>query len=263
MFAAWLMLGLDGVPAMVELLRVLVNILDPNEKAHTDSTRLVSMRTLNNAFELSGHHIGKFPSLSTIILDHGCKYLFQLARSDHPSVLQLALRTISTIFETMRPYLKLQQELFLSFTIDRLTPVAPSTLAMGANRGVLSPRPGTPVTPSLGSTDSKTSLISEPAAPTKSVVLPARGETRELLLDTLTQLSNHPSFMVDLYSNYDCDPNSENLFSKLIEFLAQVRLHTFAMGLLISSDRVYILPTFQEIRNHLYRILSIFVWICF
>jgi golgi-specific brefeldin A-resistance guanine nucleotide exchange factor 1 len=206
---------------MVELIRVLVNILDPNEKVHTDSTRLVSMRTLNSAFEVSGGRLGNFESLSSIILDHGCKYLFQLARSDNPSVLQLALRTICTIFETMREHLKFQQELFLAFTIDRLTPPTPISLPRS---GLLSPRPGTPASFSapVVAPESKTPLTSDSPAPSKPNILPARGETRELLLDTLTQLSNHPSFMVDLYTNYDCDINSENLFSRLIEFLTQV-----------------------------------------
>ena len=30
--------------------------------------------------------------------------------------------------------------------------------------------------------------------------------------------------MVDLYTNYDCDPNCENLFERLIDFLTKVRL---------------------------------------
>lgn len=153
----------------MELLRVLINILDPNDKLHTDSTRLVSMRILNTAFEVSGSRIGDFPSLSALITDHGCKFLFQLARSDNPSVLQLALRTISTIFETMREQLKLQQELFLAFTIDRLAPPiisrvpgTPSALRVAPG----TPRPGTPSTnasPRLGSGDLAAPIPDSPA----------------------------------------------------------------------------------------------------
>nr|VWO98738.1 PUM-HD domain-containing protein [Ganoderma boninense] len=115
-----------GLPSILELLRVLINILDPNDQAHTDSTRLTALRTLNVALEATGARICAYPSLSALILDHGCKFLFQLARSDHPVVLQSSLRAITTMFETMRPKLKLQHELFLAFTIDRLTP-APIT----------------------------------------------------------------------------------------------------------------------------------------
>jgi brefeldin A-resistance guanine nucleotide exchange factor 1 len=207
---------------------VLINILDPNDKLHTDSTRLVSMRILNTAFEVCGSNIGEFPSLAALISDHGCKFLFQLARSDNPSVAQLALRTITTVFETLRKQLKLQQELFLAFTIDRLTPPAgtqpPPTafsnrLAAGASRGH-TPLPGSP---RVGSApDGRIAPAPDSPAPHKPTALPAKGETREMLLETLTQLSSHPSFFVDLYMNYDCDINCEDIFGRLMEFLSQV-----------------------------------------
>ncbi|KAI0709041.1 Sec7-domain-containing protein [Earliella scabrosa] len=213
-----------GLPSILELVRVLINILDPNDQAHTDSTRLTALRTLNVAFEAAGARICAYPSLSALVLDHGCKYLFQLARSDHPVVLQTTLRTIATMFETMRPKLKLQQELFLAFTIDRLAPPPPlgaaknATLAQKALTG--SPRGGTPVpsTPLLGPPESDPEKV--PATP-RLLVAPARGDTRELLLETLSQISRHPSFMVDLYINYDCDMNCENMFERLIEFAAK------------------------------------------
>ncbi|KAL1944754.1 hypothetical protein VTO73DRAFT_3184 [Trametes versicolor] len=214
-----------GLPSVLELLRVLINILDPNDQAHTDSTRLTALRTLNVAIEVAGTRICAYPSLSTLVLDHGCKYLFQLARSEHPVVLQTALRTIATMFETMRPKLKLQQELFLAFTMDRLAPPpAPSNknlpLAQKALTG--SPRPGTPApsTPHLGPPLSEFEDEKAPSTP-RLLVPPARGDTRELLLETLCQISRHPSFMVDLYVNYDCDMNCENMFERLVEFSAK------------------------------------------
>ncbi|OJT08688.1 hypothetical protein TRAPUB_414 [Trametes pubescens] len=214
-----------GLPSVLELLRVLINILDPNDQAHTDSTRLTALRTLNVAIEVAGTRICAYPSLSTLVLDHGCKFLFQLARSEHPVVLLTALRTIATMFETMRPKLKLQQELFLAFTMDRLAPPpAPSNknlpLAQKALTG--SPRPGTPApsTPHLGPPPSEFEDEKTPSTP-RLLVPPARGDTRELLLETLCQISRHPSFMVDLYINYDCDMNCENMFERLVEFSAK------------------------------------------
>ncbi|EJF65717.1 Sec7-domain-containing protein [Dichomitus squalens LYAD-421 SS1] len=210
-----------GLPSILELLRVLINILDPNDQAHTDSTRLTALRTLNVALEATGSRICAYPSLSALILDHGCKYLFQLARSDHPAVLQTSLRAIATMFETMRPKLKLQQELFLAFTIDRLTPLPPpknltlNQKALSANSRGSSPAPGTPLLAPPEDDSEKT-----PATP-RILVPPARGDTRELLLETLCQISRHPSFMVDLYTNYDCDMNCENMFERLIEFCAK------------------------------------------
>ncbi|KAJ7470334.1 hypothetical protein FB451DRAFT_1339866 [Mycena latifolia] len=211
-----------GLPSILELLRVLINVLDPNDQQHTDSTRLVALGILNAAFEASGPRIPDFPSLEVLILDSGCKFLFQLARSENIYVLHSALRTISTVFDTMRQHLKLQQELFLAFTIDRLAPPAPPPSKKGNGLYAGSPRPGTPApaTPTLGPSE-KLESETGTTTPSRVLVTPARGETRDLILETLSQISRHPSFMVDLYINYDCDINCENLFERLIEFLTK------------------------------------------
>jgi brefeldin A-resistance guanine nucleotide exchange factor 1 len=207
---------------------VLVNILDPNDQVHTDSTRLTALVILNAAVETSGTVMGDYPSLSALILDPGCKYLFQLARSDNPSVLQAALRTITTVFQTMRKHLKLQQELFLAFSIDRLAaPPQLKPISSKKNNNPTSPRPSTPAirTPILGPVDTELELDKGTPAPSRPPVQPARGDTRDLMLETLSQLCRHPSSMVDLYVNYDCDINCENLFERLIEFLTKVSRH--------------------------------------
>src|SRR6185437_10100258 len=111
-----------GLPAITELLRVLINLLDPGDKDHPDSTRLIALSVLNTIFEISGVHLSRIESLRTMIIDRGCKFLFLLARSENPSILYLSLRAISAMLETMRLHLKLQQELFISFTLDRLAP---------------------------------------------------------------------------------------------------------------------------------------------
>ncbi|KAJ6606553.1 hypothetical protein DFH09DRAFT_1242048 [Mycena vulgaris] len=213
-----------GLPSILELLRVLINVLDPTDQQHTDSTRLVALGILNAAFEASGPRIPDFPSLEVLILDSGCKFLFLLARSENIYVLHSALRTISTVFDTMRQHLKLHQELFLAFTIDRLAPPAPPPGKKGNGLYATgSPRPGTPVpaTPTLGPSESKHDVETGTMTPSRVLVTPARGETRDLILETLSQISRHPSFMVDLYINYDCDINCENLFERLIEFLTK------------------------------------------
>ncbi|KAF8906002.1 Sec7-like domain is implicated in guanine nucleotide exchange function [Gymnopilus junonius] len=203
-----------GLPSILELLRVLVNVLDPNDQQHTDSTRLMALGILNAAFEQSGSVLPRFSSLKAIIIDPGCKFLFQLARSENNNILHLALRTISTILDTMRKHLKLQQELFLTFTIDRLTPPA---------RGYSpSPRPGTPSasSPLLMPAD-KPDAESMTSSPSRLLVPPARGEIRDVILETLGLIAGHPSFMVDLFTNYDCDIDCENIFEKLIDFLTK------------------------------------------
>ena len=192
---------------------------------HTDSTRLVALRVLNTAFEVAGYEIGQYPSLVGLIQDHGCKYLFQLARSDNPAVLYMALRVIASMFETMVVHLKLQQELFLTFTIDRLLPPGPSKVHLAAqSRSALSsPRPGTPI-PSTPIPLNNDDVELDNIGPSRPPIAPAKGETRELILETLSHISRHPSFMVELYANYDCDVNCEDLFEKLIDFLTKVAL---------------------------------------
>lgn len=221
----------DGLPAMVELLRVLINILDPSDKLHTDLTRMVALRLLIAFFEVSGSHLSQFPSLATLICDHGCRFLFQLARSENPSLLQLALRTIATAFEIMRGSLKLQQELFFTFAIDRLSGPPPSQGAIpaavrpGGNIALARPPRGQSPVPRRNAGSPALDARAPPDSPApqhRAQVLPARGEVKELLLDVLSQLSNYPSFMVDLYVNYDCDINCENLFDRLIDYATTV-----------------------------------------
>ena len=196
---------------------------------HTDSTRLVALRILNTAFEVSGTYISAYPSLMELIQDHGCKHLFQLARSDNPNVLYMSLRVISTMLETMRTHLKLQQELFLAFTIDRLAPSAPTRAQIASmiqQRGLSSsPRPGTPVPGTPGPSTPVVSEIEENASPAKPAITPAKGETRELMLETLSHIARYPGFMVDLFVNYDCDVNCEDLFERLVDFLTKVTLY--------------------------------------
>lgn len=211
-------------------MRVLVNVLDPNDQQHTDSTRLTALGVLNAAFEEAGTSIASYPSLKAIVVDSGCKFLFQLARSENSVVLQWALRTVSTVFDTMRKDLKLQQELFLTFTIDRLTPppLPPHMKATpsvgGGKPRTYSPstRPGTPSVASPLVVPAEKSDADSITTPSRPAVPPARGEIRDLILENLSVIAGHPSFMVDLFTNYDCDINCENLFERLIDFLTKV-----------------------------------------
>lgn len=217
-----------GLASITELIRVLINLLDPNDHHHTDSMRVTTLGILKAAFESAGPRIGDFPVLRSITVDRGCKFLFLLARSDNPSVLSLSLRVIATVFETMRPHLKLQQELLLSFLIDKLGPV-PGTNTQPRTRLNL-PSKGTsvnasPTTSSIGDTDQQEETEDGEPPKTTRLISPAKGETRELMLETLGHLSRYPEFMVDVWLNYDCDSNCEDLFERMITFLTKVCFH--------------------------------------
>ncbi|KAF5344049.1 hypothetical protein D9757_013881 [Collybiopsis confluens] len=167
----------------------------------TSTSRQLALDTRAPKGSQAGPRIGAFPSLQALILDPGCKYLFQLARSENLTVLHAALQTISTMFDTMREHLKLQQELFLAFTIDRLAP-PPAANAKGnpSKKSALAGPTGTPrpSTPTLGPAEAEKDSENGTSTPTHILVALAHGETRNLVLETLNQISRHPSFMVDL-----------------------------------------------------------------
>ena len=250
-----------GLASITELIRVLVNLLDPNDHHHTDSMRVATLGILKAAFESAGPRIGDFPVLRSIIVDQGCKFLFLLARSDNPSVLSLSLRVIATVFETMRPHLKLQQELLLSFLIDKLGPV-PGTNTQPRTRLNL-PSKGTtaspsPATSSTGGTDQQEEAEDEETPKASRLISPAKGETRELMLETLGHLSRYPEFMIDVWLNYDCDSNCEDLFERMIAFLTKVCLHPPEhTPRSDSSSRMFRLPIISNV------VPNFCAWICY
>ncbi|KAI8385758.1 hypothetical protein BD560DRAFT_321873 [Blakeslea trispora] len=222
-----------GLPAIRELLRVLISLLNPHEHKHTDSMRLMALSILNVAFEVGGQSIGRFESLRTLVTDDFCKYVFQLAKTDSTPLLALSLRVISTVFDTMRPYLKLQQELFIFFLIERLSP--PSG-AGSRNVSVDIDEDGN-ISFIPFRTDLETQIEGRSSSPNmflgKSTDYPRNSknyasdqmtisaEVRELLLESLVSSARRPSFMVDLWYNYDCNLTCGDLFEELIQFLSK------------------------------------------
>lgn len=67
--------------------------------------------------------------------------------------------------------------------------------------------------------------VSSEIAPLPAPAPLARGELSlpyehlEIALETVVQLCTDPNFLVDMYINFDCDLNSNNLFSRLADFL--------------------------------------------
>ncbi|KAJ9113728.1 hypothetical protein QFC20_001753 [Naganishia adeliensis] len=230
-----------GLPTLLELLRVLISLLNPQDLTHTDSMRLSALGVLNSALEAGGRHLGDWPELVDGLKDEGCRYLFQLIRSENHQILTIALRTCATLFTTLLPQLKLQLELFLTFLMDRLTPPthpalppyllhirngggssAISRSRRGSDKGTAASSGGAdgastdrPTTPKLSATPTAASLA--------SVATVTTAETREIMLETLTQLlqMRNEHFMVDLWVNYDCDVDSEDVFERMIAFLTR------------------------------------------
>ena len=227
-----------GLPAIRELLRVLISLLNPHEHKHTDSMRLMALSILNVAFEVGGKSIGRFEVLRSLVTDDFCKYVFQLAKTDSTPLLALSLRVISTVFETLRPHLKLQQELFIFFLIERLSPnlghrgMSVSVDEEG-NTTFISTRGDVEQTGTTGEVRSaspnmflgkSTDYPRQSKNYSTSEQMAITAEVRELLLESLLQFARMPTFMVDLWYNYDCDLTCGDLFEELIQFLSKVMI---------------------------------------
>ncbi|CAH7684938.1 hypothetical protein PPACK8108_LOCUS19385 [Phakopsora pachyrhizi] len=225
-----------GLPSIKELLRVLVSLLNPYDTQHTDAMRLTSMNILITIFETSGVDVGQFPSLRAIVSDELCKHLFQLARSENYNILYSSLRCMSNLMDTMRPYLKIHLELLLSYLMNRLLPQPTLTIHKLTNGhtgtipefeeqldcltwkkvdrpgGDLSiPRTSSPA-PSSGSRNS---------VMTSQQAMIATGQVRQVMLEYLAHFSRAPDFMVNLWVNFDCNVDCEDIFERLIRFLAR------------------------------------------
>ena len=143
----------------------------------------------------------------------------------------------------MRPHLKLQQELFLFFLIERLSPSSGAgsrNMVIDVDEdGNISLVPNSNDAQSGAAGGEKSNIAgvknhvdvrsNSPGVYGKSgkhqgvdnyaMVSP---EVRELLLECLLQCARIPTFMVDLWFNYDCDISCGDLFEEIIQFLSKV-----------------------------------------
>lgn len=129
----------------------------------------------------------------------------------------------------MRPHLKLQQELFLFFLIERLSSPA-GTNSRGFKIDVDEEGNISLVHTTKENSDSRhieirsasPSIYARSNKGAGSDYTPVSPEVRELLLECLLQCARIPTFMVDLWFNYDCDLSCGDLFEETIQFLSKV-----------------------------------------
>ncbi|KAI9276386.1 hypothetical protein BY458DRAFT_532750 [Sporodiniella umbellata] len=216
-----------GIPTVYELLRVLISLLNPHEHKHTNSMQIMALSLLNIALEIGGKSIGRFDILRSLVTDEFCKYVFQLAKTDYIPLLSLSLRVIVTAFDTLRPYLKLQQELFLFFLIQKLSPPSGAgscnvTVDIDEEGRVnfFSTKPERNERDRGGMFMGKSAENTgkNPSHTDRAAMTP---EVRELLLEYLLNFVRQETFMIDLWYNYDCDISCGNLFEELIQFLCK------------------------------------------
>ena len=214
-----------GLPSIRELFRVLVDLLRPQNKEHNDALRVMALRIIDVALEVAGPSIAKHPSLATLAKDDLCRYLFQLIRTDSTQLLNESLRVAGTLLATCREVLKLQQELFLSYLVECLHPQVEIPDEPGIDSKLYE---GVPKTPKLArpATSRASSGRSTPVPVKERHQLGMDGtsrkpDAREAMIESIGALTRIPGFLVELYINYDCEVDRNDLCEDLIGLLSR------------------------------------------
>ncbi|KAK4462786.1 hypothetical protein QBC42DRAFT_267044 [Cladorrhinum samala] len=214
-----------SLPSIRELFRVLVSFLEPHDKRYPDQMRVMALRIIHVALEVAGPSIARHPALAAIAEDQLCCSLFQLVRSDNMAVLQEALIVASTLLSTCRGVLKLQQELYLSYLVACLHPAVEIPREPGIDPSLYS---GIPQAPKLVKPppSQQGSGRSTPVPVKDRQKLGLEGgarkpDARQAMVENIGVLARMPTFMVDLFVNYDCDEDRADLCEDMIGLLSR------------------------------------------
>ncbi|KAG6001207.1 hypothetical protein E4U21_004613 [Claviceps maximensis] len=214
-----------SLPSVRELFRVLVNFLDPNDRQYTDTMRVMAMRILHVALEVCGPFIARHPALASIAEDRLCCYLFQLVRSDNMAVLQESLIVTGTLLATCRGILKLQQELYLSYLVACLHPTVQIPREPGIDPSLYVGIPETPKLvkpPASQSGSGRATPVSIKDRQKLGLEGGARKpDARQAMVETIGVLSRMPTFVAELFVNYDCDADRADLCEDIIGLLSR------------------------------------------
>ncbi|KAK2792707.1 GDP/GTP exchange factor for ARF [Onygenales sp. PD_12] len=214
-----------SLPSIRELFRVLIDLLDPHNRQHTDTMRVMSLRIIDVALEVAGPSIARHPSLAQLAKDDLCRHLFQLVRSENMALLSGSLRVAGTLLSTCRSVLKLQQELFLSYLVACLHPRVEIPREPGIDPSLYS---GVPQAPKLvkPAPSQSSSGRSTPVPVKDRQKLGMEGgsrkpEAREAMVESIGLLARIPSFMVELFINYDCEVDRADLCEDMVGLLSR------------------------------------------
>ncbi|KAK9770576.1 putative SEC7 domain-containing protein [Seiridium cardinale] len=217
-----------SLPSMKELFRVLVDLLDPHDKTQGDAMRVMALRIIHVALEVAGPSIARHPALAFVAEDKLCRYLFQLVRSDNMAILQESLIVAGTLLETCRGVLKLQQELFLSYLVACLHPPVEIPREPGIDPSLYDGIPQAPKLvkppPSQASSGRSTPV---PVKDRQKLGLEGgarKPDARQAMVESVGALARMPSFMVELFVNYDCDTDRIDMCEDMIGLLSRSAL---------------------------------------
>ncbi|KAF2198263.1 Sec7-domain-containing protein [Delitschia confertaspora ATCC 74209] len=216
-----------SLPSIRELFRVLVDLLDPNDRQHTDTMRVMALRIVDVALEVAGPSIANHPTLANLAKDTLCRHLFQLVRSENMAILNESLRVAGTLLATCRSVLKLQQELFLSYLVGCLFPEVEIPMEPGIDPSLYE---GVPKAPSFfkrapsQQTNSSGRSTPVPVKDRKKLGLEGgarKPDAREAMVESLGALVRIPSFMAELFVNYDCEVDRGDLCMDIVGLLTR------------------------------------------
>lgn len=215
-----------SLPSIRELFRVLVDLLDPHDRQHTDTMRVMALRIVDVALEVAGPSIASHPSIANLAKDTLCRHIFQLVRSDNMAILNESLRVAGTLLATCRNVLKLQQELYLSYLVACLFPRVEIPVEPGIEPSLYE---GVPQAPSLikqRPKDDNPSGRSTPVPVKDRQKLGLEGgarkpDAREAMIENLGGLVRIPSFMAELFVNFDCEIDRGDVCMDIVGLLSR------------------------------------------
>ncbi|KAK3070974.1 GDP/GTP exchange factor for ARF, partial [Teratosphaeriaceae sp. CCFEE 6253] len=215
-----------GLPSIRELFRVLADLLDPHDKQRTDTLRVMALRIVNVALEVAGPSIANHPSLASLAKDTLCRNLFQLVRSENIAILHESLRVAGTLLATCRSVLKLQQELFLSYVVACLHPRVPIPDEPSIDPSLYQGVPQAPALvkplPAQGTNSGRSTPV--PVKDRQRLGMEGgsrKPDAREAMVESVGGLVRIPSFMVELFVNYDCEIDRSDLCTDMVGLLAR------------------------------------------
>lgn len=215
-----------SLPSIRELFRVLVDLLDPHDRQHTDTMRVMALRIVDVALEVAGPSIASHPSLANLAKDTLCRHIFQLVRSDNMAILNESLRVAGTLLATCRSVLKLQQELYLSYLVACLFPRVEIPLEPGIEpslyEGVMQAPSLIKQPPQQNSTSGRSTPV--PVKDRQKLGLEGgarKPDAREAMVENLGGLVRIPSFMAELFVNYDCEIDRGDVCMDIVGLLSR------------------------------------------
>ncbi|KAK3638474.1 GDP/GTP exchange factor for ARF [Elasticomyces elasticus] len=215
-----------GLPSIRELFRVLSDLLDPHDKARSETLRVMALRIVNVALEVAGPSISNHPSLASLAKDTLCRNLFQLVRSENIAVLHESLRVAGTLLATCRSVLKLQQELFLSYVVACLHPRVPipdePTIDPSLYQGVPQAPALVKPLPVPGTNSGRNTPV--PVRDRQRLGMEGgsrKPDAREAMVESIGGLVRIPSFMVELFVNYDCEIDRSDMCLDMVGLLSR------------------------------------------